>query len=385
MKKNEEKKIDIVILFTVILLCAIGIIMIFSSSFVYSKKIFNDSTYFVKKQIVFFIIGFILMVCTINIDYRFYKKYYKWFYGLGLFLLILVFVPGIRHSGGGATRWLKLYFFSFQPSEFAKLAFLIFMAALLEELSIENNPSYGKYVVGISVFFYAVYAFFIYLQPNMSTAILLGIILFVMLFIGNIRMIPILMLTSVFMLSGIFFAIQRPYRLKRLIAFFNPNRDPTGITYQITQSLIAIGSGGVLGLGLGKSIQKSGYLPAQHTDFIFSIIAEELGFVGCLLIISLFMILLFRGFSIANNATDYFGQYLAAGLTMTIVFQAFINVSVVLSLIPTTGLPLPFISAGGSSLLMNMVEIGILLNISKHARTQKAEGKIGVLWQRKMV
>jgi cell division protein FtsW len=353
----------------------LGLVMIFSSSFVYAQKYYHDSFYFFKKQLVAFVLALIALFFFLKIPYQLYEKYSPFILLLGFFVLLVIFVPGLRHSGGGATRWLRILGFSFQTSEIAKLSFLIFLAAALSEgKKHKDEEEYLIFIFYVILGVYVVYSFLIYIQPNLSNVILLGMVMFLVVFVGDVSLYHISFTILMFISSGVFFALQKSYRLRRLKAFLNPNLDPYDTGYQITQSLIAIGSGGFLGRGLGKSVQKYFYLPAQHTDFIFSVIAEELGFLGGAMLILLYAIILWRGVKIALTAPDYFSRYLSFGITAMITLQAAINLGVVTSILPTTGLPLPFVSYGGSSLIANYIAIGILLNISRSCEKLNEDG-----------
>lgn len=365
----EKKSPDLWLFIAVIMLMAIGVCMVFSSSYVMAYKWYEDSHFFLKRQILYAIIGLVIFLFTTYIDYHYYKKFALPILILSIILLFMVFVPGIGRSAGGARRWVKIGFFSFQPSEIAKFALILYMA---ESLTRKHSEEVKTFIKGIlpSLIIVVVIFLLILKEPDFSTSLIVLGISFIMLFIGGTRIIQLFTLVLAAIPVGILILLREEYRKIRLLSFLDPWRDPLDSGFHIIQSLLALGSGGISGIGLGESRQKYFYLPDQHTDFIFSIIGEELGFIGTLIIIVLFIILLWRGFRIAVNSVDQFGTLLAAGITAMITFQSIINIGVVTKMIPTTGITLPFISFGGSSLIVNMFCAGILLNISKYRVTE---------------
>lgn len=361
----EKKSPDLWLFIAVTILMAIGICMVFSSSYVMAYKWYGDSYFFLKRQILNAIIGLIIFFFAIYTDYHYYKKVALPILVLSIILLSLVFIPEIGRSAGGARRWVKIGFFSFQPSEIAKFALILYMA---ESLTRKHSEEIKTFIKGIlpSLIILLVIFLLILKEPDFSTSLIILGISFIMLFIGGTRIIQLFTLVVVAIPAGILILLREEYRRIRLISFLDPWKDPLDSGFHIIQSLLALGSGGISGIGLGESRQKFFYLPDQHTDFIFSIIGEELGFIGTLMIIVLFIVLLWRGFRIAVNSVDKFGTLLAAGITAMITFQSIINIGVVTKIIPTTGITLPFISFGGSSLIVNMFCAGILLNISQY-------------------
>ncbi len=361
----EKKSPDLWLFIAVTILMAIGICMVFSSSYVMAYKWYGDSYFFLKRQILYAIIGLIIFFFAIYIDYHYYKKVALPILVLSIILLSLVFIPEIGRSAGGARRWVKIGFFSFQPSEIAKFALILYMA---ESLTRKHSEEIKTFIKGILPFLIILLTIFLLIlkEPDFSTSLIVLGISFIMLFIGGTRIIQLFTLVVVAIPAGILILLREEYRKIRLLAFLDPWKDPLDSGFHIIQSLLALGSGGISGIGLGESRQKFFYLPDQHTDFIFSIIGEELGFIGTLMIIVLFIVLLWRGFRIAVNSVDKFGTLLAAGITAMITFQSIINIGVVTKIIPTTGITLPFISFGGSSLIVNMFCAGILLNISQY-------------------
>ena len=348
---------------TVAVLVLVGIVMVFSSSAVYALEKYNDSYYFLKRQAVWCLLGTGVLLVVKNLDYH---KLHQHTYPIMLatFLLLLaVMFPEISKEVRGARRWLTLWGFSFQPSELAKFTLVLFIAkSLVKRADRLRNFAYGYLPNLIVLGFFFVPILF---QPDFGTAIIICLVTFTMLFVAGLRK-KFLFLSLLALIPFIASAIlSAEYRTRRIIAFLDPWQDPSNAGFQAIQSFYAFGRGGYWGTGLGASHQKLFYLPEAHTDFIFSVIGEELGFLGTTAIILLFSILIWRGFVTAYQAKDPFGTHLATGLTLLIGFQAFINLGVTVGLLPTKGLTLPFISMGGSSMLVTMLSVGVLLNISE--------------------
>jgi cell division protein FtsW len=315
-----------------------------------------------KKQIFFVILGLISMVLLTKIDYTTWKKAAYPGIILSLIMLALLFIPHVGLKRGGATRWLNLGLFSFQVSEMVKIAMVVFLAHLLaRKAHLLKKFSRGVLIPSAIT---AVVISLILLEPDFGTAVIIASILILMLCLAGSRITHLMLLAAAFIPVGAWLIFHKGYRLARLTAFLDPWKDAGNSGFQIIQSLISFGSGGTFGVGIGDGMQKLFYLPEPHTDFILSIIAEESGFIGVSIVIILFTLLVFRGFMIAMKAPDLFGTLLAAGLTMVIAMEAFINIAGVMGLIPLKGLALPFLSYGGSSFVMSMIAIGILLNIS---------------------
>jgi cell division protein FtsW len=339
--------------------------MIYSSTSVITpvsaKKNVTEFYYF-KRHIFTIIIGFIFLFLTSSkLRLSFVQKYATPLLIISFVLLVLVFIPGFGVTVGGATRWIRLWPSTFQPSELVKLSMVIFLAHYLSkpEYRTDSFTSFLK-PVGIMVIFEVV----ILKQPDFGAAMSLAFLTFAMLFISGTRL-RYLGSLALFAVPVIIMLALKPYRLKRITCFLDPWKEPQGCGFQLVQSFIALGSGGVTGVGLGSSKQKLAYLPESHTDFIFSIIGEEFGLIGVLCVVVLFLVIFVKGIAVANRAKEGFTYYLATGLTLMISLQALTNFAVAIGLVPTKGLPLPFISYGGSSLLVNMAAVGILLTISK--------------------
>jgi len=362
---TEKRFPDLWLFITVIILMAIGICMVFSSSYIMAYKWYGDSYFFLKRQLIYAIIALIAFFFAIYTDYHYYKKFTLPILILSIALLSMVYIPSVGRSAGGASRWVKIGFFSFQPSEIAKFALILYMAESLTRKQVKDIKTFIRGVLPPLIIMLVMFLLILN-EPDFSTSLIILGISLIMLFIGGTRVIQLYALIVAAIPLGILILSREEYRRARLLSFLDPWKDPLDSGFHIIQSLLALGSGGIFGIGLAESKQKYFYLPDQHTDFIFSIIGEELGFIGTVVIIILFTILLWRGFRIALDSSDQFGTLLAAGITSMIVFQSIINIGVVTKMIPTTGITLPFISYGGSSLIVNMFCAGILLNISRY-------------------
>ncbi|MBN1254454.1 MAG: putative lipid II flippase FtsW [Deltaproteobacteria bacterium] len=359
-----KKGYDHILIYTVLALLVIGWIMVYSSSAVMAEIQYNDSFKFLKKQLLFSLIGLIGMMGAMKIDYR---RLIAWTYpilGLSIILLMVVLIPGLglSHQVGVAKRWLMTPWFTFQPSELSKLALVIFVAYSLAKKGDKIKEFFLGFVPVIAIS--GIMILLVILEPDMGTAILMGLLTMVLLFVGGTRF-SYLLTVPLIAAPGIYLFITHfQYGYRRLMAFLNPWQDMHGMGFQIIQSFVALGSGGLWGVGLGDGKQKLFFLPAAHTDFILAIVGEEMGFIGIMVAIILFTLLIWRGIKIALKTEDTFGAHLAMGITSLIALQVIINMGVVLGLLPTKGLTLPFISYGGTSVVMNLVGVGILLNIS---------------------
>lgn len=357
-------KIDKILLLSVLILSIFGLMMIYSSSSIWAEYKFNDSFHYLKYQGVFLLIGLIVLFITSKIDYNLYYKYSNKILLGCIILLILVLIPGIGSIRNGSRSWFGIGPFGIQPSEAAKLGLIIFTSKYLT-----NSSSYIKsYLKGVfPILFITLLVFgLIMLQPDLGTGLILVVSIISLLFIAGIDIKFFIVAGLIGVVGVVVLIIIAPYRLNRITSFVDPWNDPLGTGFQIIQSLYAIGPEGIFGTGFLKSIQKHFYLPEPQTDFIFSIIAEEFGVVGSFIVASLFTTILYRGIKISSNSMDHFAKYLSFGLTFQIIIQAILNLCVVVGLIPVTGVTLPFLSYGGSSLLISMLQVGILLNISKH-------------------
>ncbi|MDP1884355.1 MAG: putative lipid II flippase FtsW [Candidatus Moranbacteria bacterium] len=359
-------KSDMILLYAVFGLIIFGLIMIASAGIGYARVRFGDEYFFFKRQLLFGVLpGLLLMAIIRNIDYKIWKKLSVPFFFVSIVFLVLVFVPGIGTKIYGASRWVQFGPFSFQPAEMLKISLILYLAAWLEGKKDMVDDFYEGLVPFAMIV--ALVSFLLIKQPDIGT---LGatILIAMSVFFASGAKVSHMFLMGAAGLASLFVLIKfESYRMNRLLVFLNPELDPRGIGYQINQALLAIGSGGIFGVGLGHSLQKFNYLPEPVGDSIFAIIGEELGMLGESALIFLFIVLAVRGFKIAKNAPDTFGRLTAVGIVSWIVFQAFINIAAISGLIPLTGIPLPFISYGGTSIVFLLAGIGILLNISKQA------------------
>ena len=356
------KKTDKILLISVIILSLFGLIMIYSSSTIWASYKFNDPYKYLKSQLIFLLIGYFLIHIISNIPYSIYKKYSNKILFICIILLILVLIPGIGTVRNGSRSWFGIGPLGIQPSEAAKLGLIIFTSKYLSNNKIKDIKTSVLPILSVVILIFGL----IMLQPDFGTGVIIVMSIVSLLFISGVDMSFFVKIGFLGLVGIVILIIIAPYRMARITSFLNPWSDPLGSGFQIIQSLYAIGPGGLLGMGLGNSIQKHFYLPEPQTDFIFSIISEELGFAGVLIITTLFIIIIYCGFKIALKSEDNFSKYLSYGITFSIAFQAILNLMVVVGLIPVTGVTLPFLSYGGSSLLVSMVEIGIILNISKY-------------------
>jgi len=356
-------------LFTATLaLVALGILMIYSSSAIRAQERFGDPNLFLKKQLLWAALGVCALMATMYWNYRGWQRWALPLFLISLFLLLLVLVPQVGVKVNGARRWLSVGGFSFQPSEPAKMSLVLLLSRLLAQKGArvqEFNHGLLPLLVAMGVI-----ALPVLLQPNFGNVVVIVTVGLMMCFLGGARMRHLLLVSLALLPALLGMMMLSSHARSRLLTLLDPSRMPEGARYQITQSFYALGPGGLWGRGLGDGIQKLFYLPEPHTDFIFAIIGEEIGFLGASTVVFLFGVLLWRGTRIALRAPDPFGRYLAMGMTCLLVSQAAINLGMVVGILPTTGLPLPFLSFGGSSLLLSLMEVGILLNISHFAEAK---------------
>jgi cell division protein FtsW len=365
---TKTKSPDFIIFFSIITLLGLGIVMVFSASAVSAYVHFNDSYYFLKRQLVWAAAGLLLMIFFMQIDYHVWRKWAKPIFYATVILLVLVLVPGIGKVVNGARRWIDFKLFALQPSEIAKLSMVFFMAESLTRQQ-DRITNLMKGLVPHLLVLLIVFGL-ILKEPDLGTALAIGGTIFLMFFASGAKVAHLGSLVGLGVIGIIVAIIAEPYRMRRITAFADPWQDPLDTGYHIIQSLYALGSGGVFGLGLGRSREKFLYLPEPHTDFIFAILGEELGFIGTVTVVLLFFLFAWRGYKVAISAPDTFGSLLAAGLTTMISLQAMMNIAVVTASMPVTGIPLPFVSYGGSALLFTMAGVGVLLNISRHMTTK---------------
>lgn len=344
-------------------LVAIGLVMIFSASSAQAYADHHDTAYYLKHQLVYLFVGLGMAYAAYRIDYRKLKAFAPYALVLCILALLAVLVPHVGVAVNGARRWIGAGMVSLQPSEFAKLGLVIYLAAALSSRGDRiTSLAKGLFPLCIPV---VVIAMAILLEPDMGTASLIVFTAFAMFFAAGARIEHLVMIVLATAPPAIFAVLARPYQRARVLAFLDPWKDPQNTGFHIVQSLLALGSGGLLGVGLGESRAKFFYLPEQYTDFIFSILGEELGLAGTVGVIVLFIVFVYRGIRIAIAAPDRFGFFLAAGCTAMIAIQAFVNIGVVTSSWPVTGVPLPFISFGGSSLIVSLIAVALIMNIGR--------------------
>jgi cell division protein FtsW len=349
----------------VLLLMTIGVVMIYSASTAIALKKFSDPAYFIKRHLLYFFIGLTVMTVASCVPYRWFRTWWVLLMAMTLSVLIAVLIPGVGKEVNNAQRWIQIGSFSLQPAEFAKVVWVIYLAVYLSK----KEESIRQFAVGFlpPMILCGVFCFLILLESDFGTPFMISLITVSMLALGGVPWRYLLALTAPALAVFYWFVYSVPYRWERITAFRNPWTDPLDSGYQLIQAWIAVGTGGVLGKGLGAGQQKLFFLPEPYTDFIFAVIGEEMGFLGVFAVVMLFALLLWTGFRIALHAPDFLGSILAIGLTMLFSFQALINMGVVLGLFPTKGLPLPFISYGGSSFTANSLAAGILLNIARNS------------------
>lgn len=363
---NSKAAPDFLLIAVTLTLLSIGLIMVYSASAVWASYKFDDAFYFAKRQLLFAGLGIGAMFIVMNIHYWTWRSWSKVLLLACFILLILVLIPGVGRVRGGASSWLGVGAFSIQPSEFVKMGLIIFLAKYLSENQKYVTTIKKGLVPTLSIVFLAFGL--IMLQPDLGTGTVLVVTCMMMIFVagGRIKHFVFIGIMGLIGFAGLI--ISAPYRIQRITSFMDPWQDPLGSGFQIIQSLYAIGPGGLLGFGLGQSRQKFQYLPEPQTDFIFSIVSEELGFIGAVFVLLLFCLLLWRGIRIAMGAPDLFGSLLAVGIIGMIAIQVMINIAVVTGLMPVTGITLPFLSYGGASLTLILVSIGVLLNISRFSK-----------------
>lgn len=356
-------KIDKKLLILTLIIITFGLLMIYSSSNIWAEYKFDDPYKYIKSQLIFFIAGLFIIKIITKIDIDFLEKNSNKFLIFTMILLILVLIPGIGKVRNGSRSWFGIGPLGIQPSEFSKIALIIYTAKYLSH----NDKDVKNIKKGILPLFIVICLFFllIMLEPDFGTAMVIILTLVVMIFVSGPNISFFIKIGIIGLIGIVALIAVAPYRMARIVSYLNPWSDPLGSGFQIIQSLYAIAPSGLLGLGFNNSIQKNFYLPEPQTDFIFSIISEEFGIVGCIFVITLLFLIFERAIKISLRQEDLFKKYLSFGLSFGLILQALLNLSVVCGLIPTTGVTLPFISYGGSSLLVSMISIGIILNISK--------------------
>lgn len=364
---TSTSEFDVILLVTVVAMVLFGLVMVYSSSFIFAQEKTGDGFSFIRKQLVYSLLGFGILFGVARMDYR---KWSGWAYpvlGIAVFFLGLILVPGIGVRAGGARRWIQLGGLSFQPGEFAKFAVIFFVASQLDRkydrIKTVTAGVLSHFIVPLPVLF------LLLLQPDFGTTVMITIVIFTLLFVVGVPLRYLLTALISAGAVGTWLAVGTAYRRTRVMTFLDPWLDPGGKGFQILQSFVGIHNGGIWGVGLGNGKEKLFYLPEAHNDFIFSVMGEELGFVGITAVVLTYLYLMYRGFRIAwncyNRSQDRFGMLLATGITAALGLQGFVNIAVVLGVVPTKGLTLPFMSYGGSALLVDLFAVGVLLSISR--------------------
>lgn len=356
MKIKKQKSPDYLLVSLVILFSLLGLLMVYDASVIEAFREFGDKFYFAKLQLQWVTFGLLMMFLASFINYHFWQKIAAYLLLIAVLLLLLVLIPSFSQEIMGARRWLKLGDFTLQPGEFTKIAFITYFASWLSQ----KKAIKQLFIVASAVLLLLI------LEPDLGSAVIIISSGFLIYFVSGAPLFYLVSGAVLGLVSGLALILSSPYRKRRLLTFLNPSIDPQGASYHIRQILISLGSGGLWGLGIGKSRQKYEYLPAATTDSIFAILAEEIGFLGATFIILLFLLLIYRSLKIALQAPDTFGQLLAVGISSWISLQFFVNLAAVVVLAPFTGIPLPFISYGGSSIITALLGMGILLNISRY-------------------
>ena len=367
-KKGEAGGIDPVFLILVLCLLGFGLVMVASASYVSALHKYGDSYHYIKRQLIFAVAGVAFMLFITRLDYHIFRRVIPAFFGISVLLLILVLIPGVGIEANGAQRWLGFGGFTFQPSELGKLAIIMLFASYMAA----NYKRMKDFKVGMLYPAAALFVvcFLVAIETHISGAILIFAVGAVMMFVGGVNLKYFFSIGGAGMAALAGFAWFVPYARTRIETMMNPDADPTGAGFQTMQSLYAIGSGGLLGLGLGQSRQKYLYIPEPQNDYIFSIVCEELGFIGALMVIILFVLLIWRGFVIAYHARDKFGSLMVIGIVSRVAIQTILNIGVVTNTIPPTGISLPFFSYGGTALVVLLVEMGIVLAVSRYSRLE---------------
>lgn len=371
---SKEAKI---LFFAVYILVSLGVVMTYSASAIYAEEVFKSPSYFLKRHILYTVIGTVLLFLAAGLDPYFLKEHTWEILTLSFSLLVLVLIPFLGHEAGGARRWIRLGFVNFQPAEISKLALCLYLSDYLSRRI--KGIQRGEFsVLWPAILVLGGTCALILLEPDLGSSVFLFLISAILFFLAGIRLRYVLLAGSFFLPAFYFLVMRVPYRLSRMTAYLNPWNDPRGSGFQIIQSLLAFGMGGVKGVGLGESTQKLFYLPQSYNDFIFSIIAEELGLIGSFLVILLYGVIFFSGLRMAQRARSNYERFFILSLVLSIVLQALINMLVATGLIPTKGLPLPFVSYGGSSLVFNLVAVGLILAMDRVTQRGRNPAKVRV-------
>jgi len=370
---RHNESVDYILISLIVLLLGIGVSILFSASYYYAEKLFGDPLYFFKKQLIWIGLGVVGAVVLSRLDLEKLRKFIPWIILLAFVLTVLTFVPGIGREVLGARRWIYVFGLSFQPSELVKLALILYLAHIFSKKAdrIETDPASVLVPPFILV---VLFTALIYMQNDFSTAAFIFLISAFMFFIARVRLLYFLLFGTVIVPFAGILLFTKEHRVKRIIAFLNPEMDPLGTGYQVIASESALINGGIWGKGLGEGAKKLGGLPEAYSDFVFAVLGEEMGFIGILAVLGLFIAFALRSTSISINSESKFGYYLGLGITACIFWQSLLNIAVVGGIVPATGIPLPFFSAGGSLMVITLCMCGLLLNLSHNWSNQSREG-----------
>ncbi len=365
-EKVEKHNTDILFLALLILLVGIGLSVLFSSSYYYADKLFGNSYYFLKRQMVWLGIGAVLCFAAARISLQHVKKLIPVLLIVSLVLMLLTFIPGIGTEALGAKRWIIVFGNSFQPSELTKLSLILYLAHMFTKNQDKMDNPFNAFVPPVIVT--GIFVALTYLQNDYSTSLFILFIALIIFFIAGVRLRYFLPLGLIGLPLSVILLFTKEHRVQRIMAFLDPQHDPSGANYQVMASQTALMQGGLWGVGIGRGTKKLGGLPEAHSDFVFAVLGEETGFLGVIAVIALFVAFAYKGFSIAFKSQERFRFLLAFGLTACILFQGLLNMAVVAGLVPATGIPLPFFSAGGSSVLISLIMCGLLINVSRRPK-----------------
>ncbi len=363
MERVEKKSGDIFLFLVFVLLAGLGVSVLFSASNFYAERVFNDPYYFLKRQIMYILLGCTAGFIAARTPLDFFKQASPYFLLVSLVLTFSTFLPGIGKPILGARRWIFIFGQSFEPSELVKFSLILYLASIFSKKQDRMNDPVNSILPPLIIVF--LFVTLIYLQNDFSTAFFILFIAFVIFFIANIGLLYFFLLGAMIVPLGGLLLFTRAHRVERVMAFLNPLADPAGSGFQVIAARSAMVSGGIWGRGLGRGLRKMGSLPEAHSDFIFAVVGEEIGFFGALFVLVLFLLFAWRGYTIAVKSDSLFNYYLAFGITTLIFLQAVLNIAVATGLVPATGIPLPFFSAGGSSMLLTLFMSGLLLNLSR--------------------
>jgi cell division protein FtsW len=366
VEKVKSASCDYSLLGLVFLLSGLGLAMLFSSSYYFGSRVFDDPLFFIKKQFVFMAAGAVCSFLVYKMNLELLRSFIPVIMMVSIFLMTLTFIPGIGLKILGARRWISVFGFSFQPSELVKLSLVLYLANIFSKKEGRLDDVVNGIVPPLIVS--VLLCILVYLQNDFSTAIFIVVITLSIFFVANVNFLYFIIMSALVLPAGALLLITREHRIQRILTFLNPESDPAGAGYQVLISRQAVAAGDFWGAGPGRGTRKLGVLPEVHSDFIFASTAEELGFIGAFAVIGLFAFFAYKGFMIAGRLEDSFKSYLAFGITFTLVFQALLNLAVVSGIVPATGIPLPFFSAGGSSVLISLIMCGILLKLSREVK-----------------